>query len=104
MAAARILAGPLRQHSVSTKDLARVQRRRIVPTMVIQGMQRFLHERALRPALEGKVDFATMTEPPLALRILRKIPVVRSIPPFLLARGVLPEHAPRFARRAPVRV
>ncbi|WP_069166425.1 FAD-dependent oxidoreductase [Nocardia altamirensis] len=100
VAAARILAAPLLSGTVSTRDLARVQRRRALPTAVTQGIQRFLHARAIRPALEGTIDIANSPQAPLPVRILRRIPVIRSIPPFLVARGILPEHAPDFARRS----
>ncbi|QBS39972.1 FAD-dependent oxidoreductase [Nocardia sp. CS682] len=99
VAAARILAAPLLSKSVSTRDLAKVQRRRTLPTVVTQGMQRVLHARVLRPALQGGINIANAPQAPLPVRVLRRIPVVRSIPPFLVARGVLPEHAPDFARR-----
>ncbi|WP_405165369.1 FAD-dependent oxidoreductase [Nocardia sp. NBC_01499] len=101
VAAARILAAPLIAGSVSTRDLARVQRRRSLPTAVTQGIQRFLHARAIQPALAGTVDIAGSARAPLPIRVIRRIPVVRSIPPFLVARGIRPEHAPGFARRAP---
>ncbi|MFI9404630.1 FAD-dependent oxidoreductase [Nocardia sp. NPDC052316] len=101
VAAARILAAPLLSKNVSTRDLAKVQRRRTLPTVVTQGMQRVLHARVLRPALEGGINIANAPQAPLPVRVLRRIPVVRSIPAFLVARGILPEHAPDFARRAP---
>ncbi|WP_107657955.1 FAD-dependent oxidoreductase [Nocardia suismassiliense] len=101
VAAARILAAPLLSKSVSTRDLAKVQRRRTLPTVVTQGLQRILHARVLRPALQGGINIANAPQAPLPVRVLRRIPVVRSIPPFLIARGILPEHAPDFARRAP---
>ncbi|WP_194835688.1 FAD-dependent oxidoreductase [Nocardia sp. XZ_19_369] len=101
VAAARILAAPLLSKTVSTRDLARVQRRRTLPTVVTQGMQRILHARVLRPALAGGINIANAPQAPLPVRVLRRIPVVRSIPPFLVARGILPEHAPDFARRTP---
>ncbi|MFF3223558.1 FAD-dependent oxidoreductase [Nocardia suismassiliense] len=101
VAAARILAAPLLSKSVSIRDLAKVQRRRTLPTVVTQGMQRILHARVLRPALAGGINIANAPQAPLPVRVLRRIPVVRSIPPFLVARGILPEHAPDFARRAP---
>ncbi|WP_378731692.1 FAD-dependent oxidoreductase [Nocardia brasiliensis] len=99
VAAARILATPLISGTISTRDLARVQRRRTLPTAVTQGLQRFLHARAIRPALAGSINIANAPRGPLPVRIFRRIPVLRSVPPFLLARGILPEHAPAFARR-----
>ncbi|MGQ4597823.1 FAD-dependent oxidoreductase [Nocardia sp. R6R-6] len=98
VAAARTLAAPLLAGTVGTRDLAKVQRRRWLPTAVTQAMQRFLHGWAIAPALEGRVDIASVPRAPLAVRVLRRIPVLRSVPPFLLARGVRPEHAPHFAR------
>ncbi|MFI9502821.1 FAD-dependent oxidoreductase [Nocardia sp. NPDC052566] len=99
VAAARILATPLRSGTAGPADLARVQRRRIFPTVVTQGMQRFLHARVIEPAVAGRINVANRDRTPLTVRIVRNIPVVRSIPPFLVARGALPEHAPGFARR-----
>ncbi|MGK8512527.1 FAD-dependent oxidoreductase [Nocardia asiatica] len=99
VAAARILAPPLLSGTLGTRDLALVQRRRSFPTVVTQGIQRLLHAIAIAPALDGRIDIANAPRAPLPIRISRRIPVLRSIPPFLLARGVLPEHAPHFARR-----
>ncbi|WP_280260358.1 FAD-dependent oxidoreductase [Nocardia abscessus] len=99
VAAARILAPPLLSGTLGTRDLAKVQRRRRFPTVVTQGIQRVLHATAIAPALDGRIDIASAPRAPLPIRILRRIPVLRSVPPFLLACGVLPEHAPYFARR-----
>ncbi|WP_433192622.1 FAD-dependent oxidoreductase [Nocardia sp. CA-107356] len=99
VATARILATPLASGTLTTHDLAKVQRRRSIPTAITQGMQRFLHTVAIGPALSGRVDIANAASTPLPLRVLRRIPVLRTVPAFLVARGVLPEHAPAFARR-----
>ncbi|GAB4585278.1 FAD-dependent oxidoreductase [Nocardia sp. IFM 10818] len=99
VAAARILAPKLLSHTVTTRDLARVQRRRTVPTVVTQTLQRIAHARAIGPAVSGALNISNAQRTPLALRVFRRIPVVRSLPPFLVGRGVLPEHAPDFARR-----
>ncbi|MFI6866385.1 FAD-dependent oxidoreductase [Nocardia sp. NPDC050406] len=99
VAAARILAPKLLTHTVTTKDLAKVQRRRTVPTVVTQTIQRAAHANFIGPAVSGKVNVSNMSRTPLPLRVFRRIPILRSLPPFLIARGVLPEHAPDFARR-----
>ena len=99
VAAARILAPKLLSGRLSTADLARVQRRRRLPTAVTQGLQRFLHARAITPALGGRLNISDNPTPPLPLRLLRRTPFLRDLPPRLVARGVLPEHAPEFARR-----
>lgn len=99
VAAARILGPKLLSHTVTTADLARVQRHRVLPTAVIQGMQRIAHARFVRPAVAGRLNISDLSETPLALRIARRIPVLRSVPVFLVARGVVPERVPDFARR-----
>lgn len=99
VAAARILAPKLITHTVTYTDLARVQRRRTLPTVVTQAMQRIAHARVIGPAVSGAINLSNMERTPLALKVFRRIPIIRSLPPFLVARGVLPEHAPAFARR-----
>ncbi|WP_078889164.1 FAD-dependent oxidoreductase [Streptomyces rimosus] len=56
VAAARLLAGPLRHGTVGVRDLARVQRRRQLPAAVVQKSQIAEHESLLRPALDGTLD------------------------------------------------
>ncbi|MFL6127365.1 FAD-dependent oxidoreductase, partial [Actinophytocola sp.] len=99
VAAARLLAAPLRHGTVSTRDLAKVQRRRLLPTLLVQGLQRFLHARVLRPALAGKIEIARATRLPLPVRVMRRFPWFRRIPAYVVGHGLRPEHAPAFARR-----
>ncbi|MBF6332129.1 FAD-dependent oxidoreductase [Nocardia transvalensis] len=99
VAAARILVPKLLSHQVSVADLARVQRRRTLPTVVTQRMQRFMHAVAIGPAVSGRLNVSNSDRTPVPLRVFRRLPVIRSLPPFLVARGILPEHAPDFARR-----
>ena len=99
VAAARILGPRLQSGRVAPADLRAVQRRRIVPTAVTQRAQRIVHRLALEPALAGRADLSDADGPPLVLRVVRRIPFVRSLGPYFIARGVLPEHAPAFARR-----
>jgi 2-polyprenyl-6-methoxyphenol hydroxylase-like FAD-dependent oxidoreductase len=96
VAAARILAEPLATHSVTTRDLARVQARRWLPAAIIQRVQRTLQDRAIAGAI-GNVDAATET--PLAIRIANRFPVLRRVAAYGVAIGPLPEHAPAWARR-----
>ncbi len=99
VATARLLAAPLRAGRVTTRDLAKVQRRRLLPTLVVQGAQRFLHARVLRPALAGQIEIARTTRLPLPVRVMRRFPWFRRIPAYVVGRGIRPEHAPAFARR-----
>lgn len=99
VATARIVAQPLVDGTLTEHDLAKVQRRRTVPTAVIQGLQRVIHARGLAPALRGDIDLTGRTTLPLPLRVIQRLPYLRTAPAFVIARGVLPEHAPEFARR-----
>jgi 2-polyprenyl-6-methoxyphenol hydroxylase-like FAD-dependent oxidoreductase len=99
VATARLLAAPLKAGTVTTRDLAKVQRRRLLPTLATQGAQRFLHSRVLRPALAGEIEIARATKLPLPVRVMRRFPWFRRIPAYIVGRGIRPEHAPDFARR-----
>lgn len=100
VAAARLLARPLREgklaRSRGTRYLARVQRRRIIPTAVLQRLQRAIHALVIMGVLRGEV-----TEPPPLLgRVLERVPVLTAIPAFLIGIGPRPERAPGWARRS----
>ncbi|WP_405138516.1 FAD-dependent oxidoreductase [Nocardia sp. NBC_01388] len=103
VAAARILAPKLLSRTVTAAELARVQRRRTLPTVLTQTVQRIIHALLVGPAVEGRRNLSNAQRAPLALRLFRRIPLVRDLPPLFVSRGVLPEHAPDFARRPPVR-
>ncbi|MDG4663209.1 FAD-dependent oxidoreductase [Mycobacterium sp. 236(2023)] len=96
VAAARLLAEPLRSGTVSDKDLAAVQRRRIVPTAVTQEFQLQMDKRMLGPIVRG----GTAPLPRFA-GVVERAPWVTAIPAYLVGVGVLPERAPAFARRRP---
>jgi 2-polyprenyl-6-methoxyphenol hydroxylase-like FAD-dependent oxidoreductase len=99
VAAATLLAEPLREHRVTDKDLAAVQRRRELPTVVIQTLQRLLH------AVMGRaIDSGKTPAPNKLLRVLARFPQLSVIPAYLMGVGVRPEHAPQFARRAPQQI
>src|SRR5699024_10768702 len=58
LAAARLLARPLARgalaRSKGKRFLARVQRRRTLPTVATQALQRIIHARNLAPVLKGE--------------------------------------------------
>ena len=102
VAAARIVAPSLRAGRVSPGQLRRVQRRRWWATAVIQGGQRLAHKFVLGRQLEEDPGARQVaTRPPLPMRVLRRFPVLGTIPAYLVAIGPLPEHAPEWARRRP---
>ena len=88
VAAANRLAGPLRDGTLSSRHLAAVQLRRILPTIVIQRGQRTIQDRFLSPLLAGRRSDG----PALVLRALRRYPVLQAIPARIIGIGLLPEH------------
>jgi 2-polyprenyl-6-methoxyphenol hydroxylase-like FAD-dependent oxidoreductase len=95
VAAANLLVRPLRTGTVSERDLARVQRRRALPTAVTQAGQRAIHRRIVGPLLDGGAT-------PLPVQVLERFPALQAIPAYLLAIGIRPEHVrrqPRWAAR-----
>ncbi|WP_436501826.1 FAD-dependent oxidoreductase [Actinokineospora sp. HUAS TT18] len=101
VAAARLLAAPLKRGTLSTKDLAKVRRRRLVPTIAVQTFQRVAHAKALKPALEGRINIAQSVEPPGPLRVVSRLPWLNRLPALLVGRGLFTEPTPVFARRTP---
>ncbi|WP_280183033.1 FAD-dependent oxidoreductase [Nocardia cyriacigeorgica] len=96
VAAARILAEPLLRGRVTPHDLARVQRRRSLPTVLAQRSQRCEHAMLLEPALAGTLDEHRLPAP---IRALRASPALRAVSAYIGGIGIRPEHAPVFARR-----
>jgi 2-polyprenyl-6-methoxyphenol hydroxylase-like FAD-dependent oxidoreductase len=89
-AAARLLAGPLGDGVVPRRILGRVRRRRLLPTMVTQVVQRQIQTRVLSRILAGDRSVGT----PRLLRLLDRHPVLQGLPARAIGIGVLPEHAP----------
>jgi 2-polyprenyl-6-methoxyphenol hydroxylase-like FAD-dependent oxidoreductase len=95
VAAATVLAQPLREHRVTGRELAAVRRRRVFATAVTQAVQRVLHRMLLRPMLRG----ADPTPPAALFALLERLPWLSAVPAYFVGVGVQPEHAPAFARR-----
>jgi 2-polyprenyl-6-methoxyphenol hydroxylase-like FAD-dependent oxidoreductase len=88
VAAANILAVPLRAHAMAPHYLRAVQKRREWPTRVTQAIQVFVQNRVIARAL-GSTQKPT---PPLAAKLLNWVPWLRRIPARLLGLGIRPEH------------
>ncbi|HXB62092.1 MAG TPA: FAD-dependent oxidoreductase [Acidobacteriaceae bacterium] len=87
VAAARILGGPLAWGNVTEEMLAAVQQRREFPTRVTQGVQARVHG-----FLGGYLGKDEPLTPPLALRIVTKIPGFQRFMARLIGLGARPEH------------
>ncbi|MBF5082967.1 FAD-dependent oxidoreductase [Quadrisphaera sp. INWT6] len=97
VAAARVLARPLREGRVRRAHLARVQRRRALPAALVQVAQHAAHQRVLAPVLAGR-----RAGPPRAVvALLRRLPWLAVVPAYAVGVGARPERAPRWARRPP---
>jgi len=89
--AANVLAEPLKESQERLMDLderylAAVQRRRELPTRLIQSVQALIQQRILAPALRSNATFA----PPLFLYLLPHVPILRDIPARVVAFGFWP--------------
>ncbi len=94
VAAANVLAAPLSEGRAPVERLRQVQRRRELPTRVIQWFQVMVQRRVIARILGGTAPM----RPPLLLRLLARFAVLRRIPARLIGIGVRPEHL-----RSPVR-
>jgi 2-polyprenyl-6-methoxyphenol hydroxylase-like FAD-dependent oxidoreductase len=91
--AANVLAEPLktaqsRLRDVDVRYLAAVQRRREWPTRFIQRFQTLIQRRVLATALRSNTPFA----PPVLLRLLLRVPILRSLPARIVGFGLWPVH------------
>ncbi|MFC6020010.1 FAD-dependent oxidoreductase [Plantactinospora solaniradicis] len=97
VAAATLLAEPLRRGRVTPAELAAVRKRRLLPTILVQRLQRIMHRNLVEPILDGR----RAGPPRVVLGLLRRFPALSLVPAYLIGIGVRPEHAPPFARRPP---
>jgi 2-polyprenyl-6-methoxyphenol hydroxylase-like FAD-dependent oxidoreductase len=89
VAAANLLADPLREGRLTTDHLRRVQRRRQWPTRVTQWLQLLVQRRVITRALRGG---SGRLAPPSAVRLLARCPLLQRLPARLVGVGVRAEH------------
>ncbi len=88
VATGNILARPLRDGRLTDADLQAVQRRRTLPTRLIQGMQVAVQQRILDPVIGSDKPIAA----PWPLRLFNRLPWLARIPARLIGVGFRPEH------------
>jgi 2-polyprenyl-6-methoxyphenol hydroxylase-like FAD-dependent oxidoreductase len=88
VAAANILAAPLKAGRITDADLAAVQRRRTLPMKVIQWIQVQIHNRVLSAALASTATPSL----PWPVKLFNLFPVLRRLPARLVGLGIRPEH------------
>jgi len=89
VAAANRLAGSLREHRATERDLSEVQRRRELPTQFTQRLQLLIQNRVITNVLRGSADL----KPPFALSLMAKMPLLPRLAARLIGIGIRPEHA-----------
>ncbi|AAS06821.1 FAD-dependent oxidoreductase [Mycobacterium avium subsp. paratuberculosis] len=85
VAAANILCAPLQQGLVTDRDLAKVQRRRELPTRIVQAVQVLMQDNAIAPNLNGDLS-------PIHVPKIVGFGPLQAIPPLVVGRGFRPEH------------
>jgi 2-polyprenyl-6-methoxyphenol hydroxylase-like FAD-dependent oxidoreductase len=83
--AANILSKPLLEQHLEEEHLAEVQHQREFPTKFIQRFQAIMQKRLLAPALDST---QTTVQVPALVRLLVRMPILRDLPPRLIAFGV----------------
>lgn len=99
VAAANLLAEPLREGRLRGADLEAVQKRRHWPARVTQRAQVAVQDTVLSPLL-ARTDAPTGT--PLPVKLLQRLPLLRRLPARLVGIGVRPERV-RVAPHPPAR-
>jgi 2-polyprenyl-6-methoxyphenol hydroxylase-like FAD-dependent oxidoreductase len=88
VAAANLLIGPLKRGAVLLSDLAAVQRRRELPTRIIQRVQTLVQKNVIAAGLDPTRPFRL----PLIVRLILRVPFLRNIPARLIGYGFWPVH------------
>jgi 2-polyprenyl-6-methoxyphenol hydroxylase-like FAD-dependent oxidoreductase len=88
VAAANILWKPLKDGTLTTFDLAKVQHRRTFPTRVTQRLQVLAQNRIVQPVLSTSQPL----QAPWAVGLFNKLPILQRIPARIVGVGVRPEH------------
>ncbi len=87
VAAANVLAGPLRRNNVSIENLRAVQRRREWPARATQQLQLFIQNRFVSRVIAGNA-----TVVPWPVKLLQRFPVLQRLPARFVGMGFRPEH------------
>jgi 2-polyprenyl-6-methoxyphenol hydroxylase-like FAD-dependent oxidoreductase len=88
VATANLLADKLRTGTLTSNELAKVQRRRTFPTQLTQRLQVLVQTRVITRALSARGPLRV----PLVIRAFQRFRVLRRIPARLVGVGVRPEH------------
>jgi 2-polyprenyl-6-methoxyphenol hydroxylase-like FAD-dependent oxidoreductase len=90
VASANILAEALASGGSVDGLLHKVQERRLLPTRVIQGGQRMIHQAVLEPLVSGKAEHRS--EPPAFVKLLERFTLLQRLPARVIGFGFRREH------------
>jgi 2-polyprenyl-6-methoxyphenol hydroxylase-like FAD-dependent oxidoreductase len=98
VAAANILAGPMAADEPIDTLLGQVQKRRLLPTRLVQAGQRIVQERVIGRVLGGK----PIRRAAWPVRLLDRVPLLRRIPGRMIGLGIRRERvrSPEALRQA----
>ena len=88
VAAANRLVAPLRTGTLTDRDLADVQRRRMFPTRATQRLQIFIHDKFLSRVLMSREPLT----PPWPARLVGRFPLLQRMAARVIGLGFRPEH------------
>ncbi|HEU4806914.1 MAG TPA: FAD-dependent oxidoreductase [Homoserinimonas sp.] len=97
VASANRLAAPLRTGTLTTRDLAGVQRRRLPPVRIMQPIQLQLHKRIARAGPGVNLPNPLPRRVRMVLRLV--LPGIRRVAARVVGRGIRPEHISPELRR-----
>jgi|ERR1044072_4066919 2-polyprenyl-6-methoxyphenol hydroxylase-like FAD-dependent oxidoreductase len=86
--AANVLTEPLKNGALTEEHLHAVQRQREWPTRLIQALQTNIQKRVIAAALDPRIKFRV----PLILRLLLRIPGLRTLPARVIGLGFKRVH------------
>ncbi|HEX7741164.1 MAG TPA: FAD-dependent oxidoreductase [Sphingobium sp.] len=89
VAAANLMAGPMAEGRDLDRIAPLVQQRRLLPTRVIQRMQKMAHDRIFGALFDPDVR---ITAPPWQVKLLDRFALLRGIPARLVGLGFRREH------------
>lgn len=89
LAAPALLARGIDDGKALDRLLPKLQARRMRPVQLTQAVQKLMQDAVLAPLLS---DGARLDKPPLAVRLLDKVPLLRGLPARLVGLGFRPEH------------
>jgi 2-polyprenyl-6-methoxyphenol hydroxylase-like FAD-dependent oxidoreductase len=88
VAAANLLAAPLKARRLTDADLAAVEARRILPVRLTQWLQITIQNRVISAVLAAQAR----PRPPAVMKLFDAFPVLRRLPARLVGMGFRPEH------------